>query len=153
MKKIWIIHNSLYGNSEKISNQIAEGLKESYDVIVSSIKNVSPQNLAKTEPYGLIIAVRIIAFRSDIEIRKFIKDLNKVITTPISKLAYFSTHALIWKNLFIRGMKKTIRRMGCVEEVCPDYLEVKMDGAEGPAAEDSDAKIEKYISTLKEFLK
>jgi len=153
MKKIWIIHNSTYGNSEQISKQIAESLKDGYEVSVDSIKNVSPADIAKDEPYGLIIAVRIVAFRSDKEILKFIKSLDEVITKPISKIAYFSTHALGWKKFFIKGMKKTIEKIGCVEEVCPEYLEIKMQGAEGPAVEGSDAKIGDFISTLKEFMK
>jgi len=153
MKKIWIIHNSMYGNSEKISKQLAEGLKDSYEVSVNSIKNVTPEDIAKDEPYGLIIAVRIVAFRSDIEIRKFISDLDKVITKPISKVAYFSTHALGWKKLFIRGIKKSLAKIGCVEEICPEYLEVRMQGAEGPAREGADAKIERFVSILKDFLK
>ena len=153
MKKIWIIHNSLYGNSEKISQQIAEGLKDSYDISVDSIKNVSPEDIAKDEPYGLIIAIRIVAFSSDRKIRKFIKNLDKAITKQISKVAYFSTHSLGWKKFFIRGMKKTLRKVGCVEEVCPEYLEIKMQGSEGPAVEGTDAKIGEYILTLKEFMK
>ena len=153
MEKIWIIHNSLHGNSEKISHQLAEGLKDSYDVSVDSIKNISPEDIAKDMPYGLIIAVRIVAFSSDKEVRKFINNLDKVITKPISKVAYFSTHALGWKKLFIKGMKKTLDKIGCVEEICPEYLEVKMQGPEGPAVEGVDAKIEKFISTLKEFMK
>jgi flavodoxin len=153
MKKIWIIHNSMYGNSEQISKKIAEGLKEEYDISVDSIKNVSPEDIAKDEPYGLIIAARIVAFRSDKEIRKFIRTLDKVIKNPISKVAYFSTHALGWKKLFIRGMKKSLEKIGCVKDICPEYLEVKMQGAEGPAIEGSDAKIGEFISTLKKFMK
>ncbi|MFX1410068.1 MAG: flavodoxin family protein [Promethearchaeota archaeon] len=153
MKKIWIIHNSSYGNSEKIAKQLADGLKESYDVSVDSIKNISPEDIAKDEPYGLIIAVRILAFRADKEIRTFISNLDKVITKPISKVAYFSTHALRWKKIFIKGMKKTLDKVGCVGEVCPEYLEVKMQRAEGPAIEGADTKIAKYISTLQEFMK
>ncbi len=153
MKKIWIIHNSMHGNSEKIAIQFAEGLKESYDVSVDSIKNISPEDIAKDMPYGLIIAVRIVAFSSDKEVRKFIDNLDKVITKPISKVAYFSTHALGWKKFFIKGMKKTLEKIGCVEEICPEYLEVKMQKPEGPAVEGADAKIEKYISTVKEFMK
>ena len=153
MKKIWIIHNSLHGNSEKISKQLAEGLKDSYDVSLESIKNISYEDIAKDEPYGLIVAVRIVAFSSDPEIREFITNLDKVITKPISKVAYFSTHALGWKKFFIKGMKKTIEKIGCVEEVCPEYLEVKMQGQKGPAVEGADAKIGEYILTLKEFMK
>ena len=153
MKKIWIIHNSMHGNSEKIANQLAERLKDTYDVSVGSIKNISPEYIAKDEPYGLIIAVRIIAFSSDKEIRTFVNNLDKIITKPISKVAYFSTHALNWKKFFIRGIKKTLGKIGCVKEVCPEYLEVKMQGAEGPATDGADEKIKGYISTLKEFMK
>jgi len=153
MSKIWIIHNSLHGNSKQIANQIADGLKDMYEVSVSSIKEVQPEVIAKDEPYGLIIAVRILAFRSDPEIRKFLTDLDKEITKPISKVAYFATHALGWKKMFIKGMKKTLEKIGCVSEICPEYLEIKMEKAEGPAIEGADVKIEKYISTLKNFLK
>jgi len=153
MKKIWIIHNSEHGNSEKISKQLAEGLKDGFDVSVGSIRSTSPEDIAKEEPYGLVIAVRIIAFSSDKEMRNFVSKLNDVITKPISKVAYFATHALGWKKLFIKGMKKTLEKVGCVEEICPEYLEVRLQGAEGPAREGADAKIGEYLITLKEFMK
>jgi flavodoxin len=152
MEKIWIIHNSMHGNSQKIAEQLAKGLKDEYNVSVDSIKSVNPEDVAKDEPYGLIIAVRIVAFSSDREIRKFISKLDEVIRKPISKVAYFSTHALGWKKLFIKGIKKTLEKVGCIEDICPEYLEVKMQKPEGPAEEGSDAKIEEYISTLKEFM-
>ena len=152
MKKIWIIHNTTYGNSEKIAKQLAEGLKDIYDVSVDSIKNIKPEDIAKDEPYGLIIAVRIVAFSSDKEMLKYVDSLDKSITKPISKVAYFSTHAMGWKKLFIKGMKKTLGKIGCVEEICPEYLEVRMEGAKGPAREGADVKISEYITTLKNFM-
>ncbi|NVM16855.1 MAG: flavodoxin family protein [Candidatus Lokiarchaeota archaeon] len=152
MKKIWIIHNSLHGNSEQISRTIANDLKNGYEVSLDSIKNITPEDIAKDDPYGLIIATRIVAFRSDNEIREFIKNLDRVITNPISKVAYFSTHALGWKNFFIKGMKKTLDKAECIGEICPDFLEVKMEKAEGPAVQGADAKIGEFISTLREFM-
>ena len=153
MNKIWILHNSLHGNSKQVANQIATGLKDQFEVNVEGIKQVEPSVIAKDEPYGLIIAVRILAFRSDPEMRQFITELDKVITKPISKVAYFATHALGWKKLFIKGMKKTIEKVGCVGETCPEFLEVKVDKAEGPLAQGSDEKIAEYILRLKQFLK
>lgn len=152
MKKIWIIHNSLHGNSEQISKTIAEDLKSSYDVSVDSIKKITPENIAKDDPYGLIVATRIVAFRSDNEIREFIKKLDIVMTKPISKVAYFSTHALGWKNFFIKGMKKTLEKAECIGEICPDFLEVKMQKPEGPAIEGTDVKVGEFISTLRNFM-
>ena len=58
-----------------------------------------------------------------------------------------------WRKVFIKEMKKILEKIGCVEEVCPEYLEVQMQGAEGPAMEGTDAKIGDFISTLKEFMK
>ena len=152
MKKIWIIHNSLHGNSEQISKTIAEDLKNGYDVSLDHIKNITPEDISKDETYGLIIATRILAFRSDFEIRGFIKNLDLIATKPIPKVAYFSTHALGWRNMFLKGMKKTLEKASCFEEICPEYLEVKMEKAEGPAIEGSDAKIRDYITTLRNFL-
>lgn len=152
MKKIWIIHNSLHGNSEQISKTIANDLKNIYDVSIESIKNITPEDIAKDNPYGLIVATRIVAFRSDNEIRSFISNLDKVITKPIPKAAYFSTHALGWKNFFIKGMKKSLEKAECFDEICPEYLEVKMEKAEGPAVEGSDTKIQEFISTLTDFM-
>ncbi len=152
MKKIWIIHSSDYGNSEKIAKQLAEGLKDIYDVSVDHIKNITPEQVANDEPYGLIAAIRILQFSSDRKVRKFLKNLNESLKKPISKFAYFSTHALKWKKFFIRGIKKTVKKVGCFEEVCPEYLEVRLQGAEGPFREGEEAKVKEYLITLRTFL-
>ena len=152
MKKIWIIHSSDFGNSEKVATQIAEGLKDSYNVRINHINNISPEDIAKDEPYGLISAVRIFGFASDKKIRNYLSKLNEIFTKPVSKFAYFSTHALKWKNFFIRGMKKTLTKMECIEEICPEFLEVQLQGAKGPAREGSEEKISNFISTVKEFM-
>ena len=153
MNKIWIIHNSEHGNSEKVSHQLAEGLKDQYDVTVKSIRGLSPEEVAKEEPYGLVVALRVLAFRADNVMRAFLEKLGTHMQKPISKIAYFFTHALKWKKLFAKGMDKTLKKIGCVDEVCPEFLEVKMEKPEGPAVEGSDTKIQEYILTLKEFLK
>jgi len=45
MKNVWIIHNSKSGNSEKLSNNIADGLKNKFNVKVDSIKTVDPEGI------------------------------------------------------------------------------------------------------------
>ncbi|MFX0072704.1 MAG: hypothetical protein ACFFAO_16595 [Candidatus Hermodarchaeota archaeon] len=153
MKKIWIIHNSRFGNSENIAKLLANRLKDSYDTNVSSIKNISPEDIAREEPYGMIFAVRILSFMSDRKIRSFISKMDKELTKPISKVAYFSTHAMNWREGFIKGMKRTLDKISCVGEICPEYLNVRVQGNKGPVVEGSDLKIGEFISTLKEFLK
>jgi len=78
--------------------------------------------------------------------------MDRVITKPITKVAYFSTHALGRKNFFIKGMTKTLEKAAYVGEICPEFLEIKMEIAEGPAIEGADVKIGEFISTLKNFI-
>jgi len=42
-------------------------------------------------------------------------------------------------------MKKILENADCVEEICPEYLEVKMEKPEGSAVEGADAKIGEFI--------
>ncbi|MBD3255169.1 MAG: hypothetical protein GF383_08745 [Candidatus Lokiarchaeota archaeon] len=152
IKKIWIIHNSRYGNSEKIANQIAEGLKNSYNVSVGRIKDLMPKQIAKDEPYGLIVAVRILSYMSDLKICRFIKKLDKILQTPVSKVAYYSTHTMRWRERFTKGILKSFHKADRVKEICPEYLHVQMERNKGPAVEGSDEKIGKFVENLKKFM-
>lgn len=153
LEKIWIIHNTHFGNAEQVSMQIAEGLKSEYEVSVDHIKNITPEDIARDEPHGLISGFRIAGFQSDRKVRKFVSNVDKVVTKPIPKAAYFITHGMRWREFFFRGMKKTLKKIKNFVEICPDDLKVKMQTYQGPPEEGSDAKISAFIATLKEFLK
>ena len=151
-QKIWIIHNSKYGNSEKVANQIAKELTDNYDIHIEKITNLSPEDIAKDEPHGLIIAFRIISYSADSKVREFLNNLDKAMSKPIPKVAYFATHSWAWKNSSMKGAIKTLENMACVEDVCSKFLKITVIKNKGPLAEDSDAKINEYVSTLREFM-
>ncbi|MHA1488637.1 MAG: flavodoxin family protein [Promethearchaeota archaeon] len=152
MENIWIIHNSKHGNSEKLSYDIAAKLKDKFNVKVGSIKTLNPEEIASDNPVALIIGARIIAFNTDRKIAKFIKKLSAYFEKPIPKIATFYTHAASWTEKFSRGMRKALEKSTCIGNVCPELLEVRIQGLKGPAAEDQDEKIQKYIKKLIEFL-
>ncbi len=152
MKKVWFIHNSQAGNTKRLSNQFAEGLKTIYDVKVSSIDSIKPDDFVNDTPEAIVFATRIEAFGSDRKMTKYVKSLNNIVKTPIPKVATFYTHALSWKKLFSKGMKKALEKSNCIGEICPEYLEIRLQGAEGPERGDQEEKKKQYLEMLKEYI-
>ncbi len=152
MQNVWVIHNSKFGNSEKLSNEIATSLKEKFNVKVDNIKTLNPEEIVRDNPYALIIGARVIALNTDRKMTKFIKQLGAYFEEPIPKIATFYTHAVSWKKRFSKGMRKALKKSTCIGDVCPEFLEVKMQAQKGPAAEGQGDKIQTYIKKLIEFL-
>ncbi|MFX1339793.1 MAG: flavodoxin domain-containing protein [Promethearchaeota archaeon] len=152
MKNVWIIHNSKYGNSEKLSNEIAVGIKDKFNVKVGSIKRINPKEIAEDNPEAIIIGGRIIAFNTDRKLTKFIKNLDIYFKKPIPKIATFYTHSEPWTDKFSRGMRKALEKTTCIGDSCPEILDVAMQKSKGPAAEGQEEKIQNYIKNLLKFL-
>ena len=152
MKDVYIVHNSKFGNSEKLSNEIATGLKDKFDVKVGNIKEIQPDKIVADKPEALIIGARIIAFNVDRTMTKYIKKLGAKFEGQIPKIATFYTHAASWTDKFARGMSKALNNTTCVGDLCPEILEVQMASQKGPAKEGQDEKIQNYIKMLMEFI-
>ena len=146
MKNVWIIHHSQLGNSEKLSNEVASGLKGKFNVKVGSIKIIKPEEIANDNPFALIICARIQGFNTDRIMTSFIKNLSTSFKEPNSKIATLYTHGLKWINIFSRGMRKALKKSTCIGEVCPEFLEVKIP------LEGKEEKIQGYIKKLIDFL-
>jgi len=152
MKKIWFIHNSQAGNTERLSNQFADALKTNYEVKVGSINSTKPVDIVNDNPEAIVFATRVEAFGSDRKMTAYVKSLGDAVKTPIPKVATFYTHAMGWKKRFSKGMMKALEESTCVGESCPEFLEIRLKGAKGPEREGQDKKIEDYLTTLKEFI-
>ena len=145
MKNVWIIHNSKSGNSENLSNNIADGLKNKFNVKVDSIKTVEPEGIAGYNPYALIIGARIIAGNTDRKMTKFVKNLSAYFEGQIPKIATFYTHSVKWTDKFSRGMRKALEESTCIGDVCPEILDVKIEKKKDPT-------IQNYINMLIDFI-
>ena len=152
MVKVWFIHNSQAGNTERLSNQFAESLKANYDVKVGSIDSIKPENIVNDNPDVIVFATRVEAFSSDKKMTKYVHSLGDVIKTPIPKVATFYTHAMGWKKRFSKGMKKALEESTCIGETCPEFLEIRLKGANGPERDGQEDKMEEYLIKLKEFI-
>ncbi|MHA1293709.1 MAG: flavodoxin family protein [Promethearchaeota archaeon] len=152
MKKVWIIHNSKYGNSEKLANDIAINLESKFSVKVRSIKNIRPEEIGKENPHILIFGVRILATMSDRKLRKFISKIGQYLNKQIEKVAVFYTHAAPWRESFAKGMKKTLNKLTFINEVFSEFLELRMATIKGPAEPGQEEKIKNFIEKLINFI-
>ena len=152
MKKVWFIHNSQAGNTERLSKQFADELKANYDVIVGSIDSTKPEDIVNDNPDAIVFATRVEAFGSDRKMTEYVRSLGNVIKTPIPKVATFYTHSMGWKKRFSKGMTKALEESTCIGETCPEFLEIRLKGAKGPEREGQDDKTENYLTMLKEFI-
>ena len=152
MSKIWILHNSKHGNSEKVSQDIAEKLKDKYEISVGSIKKITPEDVARDNPNGVIIGARILAGIADRKLRKFLLKIGALMENNIPKLAIFYTHATSWAEENTKFMDKTLGKTTCIDEVCPEYLHVKVAKIKGPIESGQDAKVDDFIGKIIAFM-
>lgn len=145
MKNVWIIHNSKFGNSENLSNKIADELKNKFNVKVDSIKTIEPEEIAGYNPDALIIGARIIAGNTDRKMTKFVKNLGTYFEGQIPKIATFYTHTIKWTDKFSRGLRKALEESTCIGDVCPEILDVKIEKKKDPP-------IQNYINMLIDFI-
>ena len=151
MKNIWIIHNSKGGNSENLSNKIADELKNKFNVKVDNIKAVVPEEIAGYNPDALVIGARIIAGNTDRKMTKFVNNLGSYFEGQIPKIATFYTHAAKWTEKNTRGMRKALENCTCIGDVCPEILEMKLKKLKDSTAEGQET-IQNYINMLIDFI-
>ncbi len=152
MTVAWIIHNSQAGNTRRLSNQFAEALKDKFEVKVGAISSTKPEEIINDNPEALVLATRIQAFGTDRKMTKYVKSLEGVIKEPIPKVAVFYTHAAPWKNMFSKGMRKTLEKATCFGEVCQEFLEIRLEGMKGPERPDEAQKIKDFEKILSDFI-
>ena len=152
MEKIWFIHNTKFGNSEKLANELADKLKANFEVDVGSVKEVDLKAIGSEKPIALVLAARLVAFQIDMGIRKFLKKLSDALAEPIPKVAVFYTHASPWADKKKNQMEKALKKATCIGEICPEYLEVRMQKIEGPAEEGYEPKVDEFALKLTSFI-
>ena len=150
MEKVWIINNSLFGNSHRVSNEIAERLKGKYETKVIKIRKLNLQEITKDKVDILIIGARVIAFRADRKLRKFLKKkLGNFLDGKLQKTAVFYTHDATWKPRFRKKMDKTLKKLSYIPSVFPEILTVKvLDDKESLFEDGYEQKLEKFIQAI-----
>ncbi len=151
MKKVWIIYNTKHGNCKALSEKIGDKLSENFEVKIASVKNLSPEDIVSTNPDALLVGARITIASPDKKVKKFVRKLGKILEEPIPKGATFYTHLLDWREKYSK-MASELKVGNVCNEICPEVLNVRMQGMKGPAIPEQDDKINKFIESVAGFI-
>lgn len=151
MKKIWLIYHTKTGNCGKMCEDLAAHLKEKYELKTGNVKELNPEEIIADNPDVLLIGSRITIGSPDKTIKKFVKKLGLKLEKPIPKAATLYTHASTWDENFGK-MAKILKEHNVAEDVLPDVLEIKLEGAKGPREPNQEIKITEFAQKLSNFI-
>jgi len=148
-----MIYHTKSGNCGNLCNEIAERLKEYYEIRVDEVKQIRPEDISNKPPDFLFVGSRITFGKPDKTITGFVKKLGKKLNTPISKGAIFYTHMSPWQDTAI--MNNILNNSNVIKEILPDYLEFKIEDTgkmSGPPEPGQEPKVEKFIRNVQNFI-
>lgn len=135
--KILIVHNSNFGNGEKLAQTLGEALKKGNDVTVEHIKNLSPKDVVAGAYDAIIVGSYLRAFMISMKskiwlssVRSSLKKANKTIKYGVG----FLTHAMPpdgakkWHERWIKKLK----RGNVITNVFPECLSGQVSDVKGP---------------------
>jgi menaquinone-dependent protoporphyrinogen IX oxidase len=145
--KVLIAYDTKYGNTKKVANLIAEGIKtaEENEVEVNHVKEI---DLSKDEVYDLIVIGSPNHMGSHTEkVKKFIKKLS---TAPVkgNSFAVFDTYQSKDFEKAVKKLEKQITKKIPDMKKALSGLSIKVTGMKGPILEDDLPKCEEFGKNL-----
>ena len=141
MAKVFVVYDSQYGNTKRVAEKIAEGLKEveGIEYSIGYVKQIRPEELADFD--AILIGAPNHMGKPSRTIRKFVDDIAKL-DLKVKQFAVFDTYFVRPSN-FEKAMKKleklTKEKLPSWKPMTPG-LSVKVTGIKGPIADGELAK-------------
>jgi menaquinone-dependent protoporphyrinogen IX oxidase len=156
--KILIVHNSNFGNGEKLAQTLGEALKKGNDVTVEHIKNLSPKKVVEDSFDAIIAGSYLRAFMISRKsrtwlgsVRSSLKKANKTIKYGVA----FLTHALPpdGAKKWLERMVKELQKDNVIVNVFPECLSGQVADIKGPFVEGTIESITAKGSEIIEWMK
>ena len=135
--KVWIIHNSTYGNGKSIAEAMGEIFREKMEVEIRHVKKVTPRQVAEDKPDLIIIGTPVRMFSTSIVSKMWIRELKKQLrevdyVIPLGVV--YLTHVMPKKPVEFWGKRfhKILDGGIAIAEVYPDWLSGQVKDTEGP---------------------
>ena len=145
--KVLIVYESKYGNTKKVAELIAEGVKTSEDIQIS-IENVNDIDLTKGEIYDLLLIGSPNHMGGPTKsIKKFITALSKA---PLkgNSVAVFDTYMKKDIGKAAKNMEQLISKKLLDLKILSPGLSIKVGGMKGPIVEEELQKCNEFGETL-----
>lgn len=150
--KVWIIHDSTYGNGKKIAETIGKAFEKKLDVKISHVKDVTPKQVIDDSPDVLVIGTPVKAFMTSVKSKGFIRGLKSQLKKANKSIKFgvsFVTHAMPTKGVSFQANRFNKILGKTVTNVYPEWLSGWVAEAKGPL---KDGVIEEIQNKSKDIL-
>ena len=135
--KIWILHDTQFGNGKKLAEIMRDVFATTHDVSVGDIKKISSKEVAADSPDVIILGAAIRAFMGGPKSKKWMKSLNSELEKNNQTISYggaFLTHALPTKSIqgYHARLLKKVRNVKNIKKVFEPCFTAQYSGQEGP---------------------
>lgn len=155
--KIWIVHDSHFGNGEQLAKTLGSALEKNREVNIDHIKNVSPEKVVSDAPVAIIIGTAARKFMISGASKKWLRKLKTTLKKEDKTIKYgatFLTHVLDKKIAKIWGERfhKKLRNLP-IDSVYPEWISGRVQTTEGPFMIGEQEKFEKIGQALNDWMK
>lgn len=154
--KILIVHDSAYGNGERLARALQKVFEdEGHHATVSHVKDLPPESAAEEPPEMLVLGAAIRKFRVSPATKKWLRRFAKAFGAGSRKpdfAALFVTHGLplSWADRWGRRLLKKLQRSGAAERYHRDWLSGRVTSPEGPLEEGTEDHFREHARALLE---
>ncbi len=136
--KVWILHDSHFGNGKLVAETLGDVIRTKFEVEVQNIKDIKPEKVANEKPDGIIIGTAIRAFMISRKSKNWLTKFQKKLITNNHKIKYgavFMTHGM-GKNKFVNNKGnsfiKFIKKKDIIDDFYEEWISGKVKEVEGP---------------------
>ncbi|MCK5155825.1 MAG: hypothetical protein KAQ69_05270, partial [Spirochaetales bacterium] len=157
--KILIVHDSRYGNGEKVAETLKDVLGKTTSLVkVGHVRNLESLPPPEDVPDLVIVGAAVRMFQVSRASRKWLKKLDKSVGKSGAAVVFgavFLTHMLKEKSIqgYGRRYLRCMQKMKNLDYVFPEWLSGQVEGQEGPLMEHVLPKTEKFAADLEKWMK
>lgn len=151
--KIWIMHDTQFGNGKALAELMANEFPSEYDISVGDVKTTSAHTVVQEAPQLLILGGAIRMFFGATRSRKWLKKLSLELRKSNGSIPFgttFLTHGLSLSKVFKYGerMQKKLAKSPGITNIFSECFMARVADTEGPFIEGELDKGKKYVKNL-----
>ncbi len=155
--KIWIVHDSHFGNGEKLAKTLGSALEKKGEVNIDNIKNISPEKVVADSPDAIIVGTAARMFMISGASKKWLRKLKNELKKENKTIKYgatFLTHVLDKKIAKTWGKRFHKKLNGlAITSIYSEWISGQVKDAEGPFIDGEQEKFEKIGKDLNDWMK
>ena len=156
--KAWIVHDSAYGNGEKLAQTMAKILEKDMKVEISHIKNITPEKVVADSPDMIVVGAAVRKFVTGGASKKWIRNLHKELEKANKEIKFgatFLTHAMPinWISGKGKRLDNLLAKSPKVGKVYPEFITGRVAGMEGPFGENVLEEVEQHATEILKWIK